>query len=215
MADVDWTAFFTALSAFAGVVFAITLAARQLSSGDQEKESDARNEYRRWESLSVTFELAAAGVFSTLYLVQGSWVAGTFSTLLSVIAWALYIVYFVQFGKLAAAKEANWLDWLLAPITFIPMTAFVLVPAAFWNASSWIWTDWFAAAVTWLVFSGTGQSLIWYINSWERPKRSSTVAAATPPPPEQITHSPQPQLTSATDSASAAASEDSEQQTAE
>ncbi len=175
MLVVDWDSYFMALSAFAGVVFAITLAARQIRSGDEAGETKERNSYRLWDSVAVTYELAAAGFFGMLYFARSAswedrepWLVGGFSTVLAIIGWALYVAYFVHLCRLIGREKVGVLDWLMAPVTVVPMTAFVVVPIAFWDPSSVLWTDWFAAALTWLVFSGTTQALIWYITAWER-----------------------------------------------
>lgn len=55
-----WATYLGGLSAFAGVVFAVMLAARAIS----DKTRDHRN-YLLWDSLAVTYELAAAALLGS------------------------------------------------------------------------------------------------------------------------------------------------------
>lgn len=166
--------YFLALSTFAGVLFAITLVARQISLGDEKDESRGHNEYRRWDSLSVTYELGAAALFGMLYFARkvslhGVSMAGVFSVLFSLMGLGLYCAYFYHLIALRGAIGLKWHEKILVPLALVPMAVFVAVPMSFFSSFSCIGVNWFAASLAWLVLSGTSQSLIWYATSWERP----------------------------------------------
>lgn len=174
--DVDWADYFLGLSAFAGVVFAITLAARHLPSHKLVYESLDRNTLRLWDSISVTYELAAGGLLALLYLVRESWVSGLFGTLVGLVGWRLYLNYIRLFWRqwhrkpgTPKAEQLSTVEALFFLISIIPLTALTAAPVMLWMQVPDNLVDWFAAASTWLVFSGTTQAVWWYVTSWETP----------------------------------------------
>lgn len=52
--DPGWGSFFAVMSAFAGVVFAVVLAARHMTEREERTETHGQNEVRLWDSAAVT-----------------------------------------------------------------------------------------------------------------------------------------------------------------
>ena len=168
----DWGPYFIALSTFAGVVFSLTLVARHLPDHRLATESARENLARKWDSSSVTFELAGGGLFSVFYLARQSVVSPVFATLVGVFGLLLYFVFILSFVRLFNHERArvSGFDLFFAGLSVVPMAAFASAP--FWLWQWWLSqspqapADWFAAACTWLVFSGTTQAILWYLLAW-------------------------------------------------
>lgn len=183
-----WGDYYAGLSAFAGVVFAITLAARHLPNHQLVSETQDRNRVRLWDSISVTYELAAGGLLALFYIVRESWVAGLFGTLVGLVGWVLYgyyIRYFYEVHlrvkrkirradgsyvvvRIEPTKLSTW-EIVFFFASVFPLASLAAAPVLLWMQVPARLEDWFAAACTWLVFSGTTQAVIWYIKSWEQP----------------------------------------------
>ena len=196
----DFSDYFSTVSAFAGVVFGLSLVARHMTEAELKTESSERNEFRKWDSMSVIFELAGAGLLSALALIAGrspeGWIAAAFACLTSGVGLNLYRHYLCEFRKLrrrdkscvrqAAGTNATPElvltadDHKFARISVVPIGAYVASVLAFFasamfgdavlHASLAV----VAGSVAWLAFSGTYQAMYWYQRSWERPQPATT-----------------------------------------
>lgn len=171
----NWQAYFSDVAAFAGVVFAIVLAARQLTEHAQRKETRAQNQARLWDSLSVTYELAAAALFGILYGIRGSGVDIGLATLVVIIGIWLYIRYLASYYKLPATMRRG-MTRTAAWMTILPMGALLTAALSYvwWYVPEPVANYMLAASVAWLVFSGTSQTLVWYYNAWGGPTEPSS-----------------------------------------
>lgn len=145
------------------------LAARQLTSTRETEETAAHKRVRLWDSLSVTYELAAAAVLGAAWHIGGTLVAGTLALLIVGVGVFLYAKYVIAFRDLPKHDRHQW-DLPLAWLTVLPVTALIAALAGFagWGLLPTNWpTVLVAGVVSWLVFSGTAQALYWYYNSWE------------------------------------------------
>jgi len=128
----------------------------------------------------VTYELAAGALLAIFYLVRDSWIAGVFGSLVAGLGVWLYLKYL----------PALWSLWHHSPVadipegdrpsrsekvfffvSIVPLTSLVAAAIILWMRVPVEASEWFAAACTWLVFSGTMQAILWYLASWE-PSRS-------------------------------------------
>jgi hypothetical protein len=168
MSTVPWDSFFTGLAGFGGVVFAITLAARQLSGRDlaQEKLSESRT--RLWDSMAVTFELAAAAFFAILFSVRAAPIfVGVVGTAVAVVGLILNAIYLSRFVRLHRLRRQSRGEIAFAWMSVLPVAAYVTAAITLWFGAEPILL--FTAAVTWLVLSGTLQAMLWYLRSWDLP----------------------------------------------
>jgi hypothetical protein len=160
--------FLVALAGYAGTVFAITLAARTISPHREAKESPLHNRTRLWDSVSVTFELAAAALIALLFLVARSWLAEFYVSLVLLTGLALYGLFAVSFWKLwRSGEKVPKSEHVWAWTSILPSVAYVLIALGLWVPG--FDTQLTTAAITWLAFSGTIQALFWYVSSWEHP----------------------------------------------
>lgn len=193
----DLAGYFSTLSAFAGVVFGLSLVARHMTKAEQKAETAVRNEFRKWDSMSVIFELAGAGLLGALAMMAGSspggWVAVVLSLVVSGVGLNLYRHYLSEFFKLRDADrdEAQKAvaagvdprpvlteeDRKFAKISLLPIAAYAasagafLVAAIVGDPALVTSLEVIAASVGWLAFSGTYHAMYWYQRSWERPAR--------------------------------------------
>lgn len=165
----DWQSFFAGLSAFSGVVFALTLAARQITVAKAVEESLARNRTRLYDSLSTTYELAAAALLAVLWIARHTVVGAGAAAVFAALGIASYGVYIRKFVAMSRREYVGKLGWLFLVITVIPLAALTWSAVYMWLtfAGVTIPTDWFAVALLWLIFSGTAQAVLWYRSSWE------------------------------------------------
>jgi len=173
----DWGSFYGALSAFAGTAFAVTLAARTISQRAVKNEPIPKNRTRKWESVGVTFELAAAAFLALLVPLRGTVPASVLSSLvilLGVLAYIFYCRSFVQQHR--AGVRHSWTDWLLLLWVLVPFTAYVVAALYFLGfsleagfARELLDHVLFPLSIGYLVLSGVGQAFLWYLRVWERP----------------------------------------------
>ena len=206
---VEFSSYFGTISAFAGVVFGLSLVARHMTEAERKAESANRNEFRKWDSMSVIFELAGAGLLSALALIAGrspeGWIATAFACFVSGVGLNLYRHYLCEFRHLrkldrshagratgsnvapepALAAE----DRRFAGISVLPIGAYVasvlgfLAAAIFGDAVLQASLAVIAGSVAWLAFSGTYQAMYWYQRSWERPPSDTAGATGDPEQP--------------------------------
>lgn len=142
-----------------------------------------RNKVRLWDSLSVTFELGAAALFSVLFFAPSPSIAGFFAALISGTGLVIYVIYGTQFASLWRSDEkAQLWEHILAWASVVPATAYLIAATLLWTPLEQVdllpWLPFtslelFALAVTWLALSGTLQALLWYLTSWESPSSSA------------------------------------------
>ena len=125
----------------------------------------------------MTFELAAASLFSILVTVRGTVPATALATILvtaGVIAYALYFVAFIRQNM--AGDKLRSMEWILLGWTVFPLAAYAFSAVYFWEVplcvkSTCLPVDdvFFPLSVEYLVLSGVLQAFLWYLRSWERP----------------------------------------------
>jgi hypothetical protein len=183
----DWAGYFGGLSAFAGTLFALVLAARQIRRPvDQDPHPGVSRAYLI-DSIAVTVELGAAASLALLYEIEKSalfaWAAG----LVALCGIALSLgsaAGYVNAGRqgLFQGKERYGAAFQgvgnLFPLTcYVVALLYALRVFSFDGGGA----AGYAAAVSWLVFSGVIQSIWWYARIWERESQSrSTSAGAVP-----------------------------------
>ena len=175
----NWEPYFLGLAAFAGTVFAVTLAARQIvphafmpTTQSDALHSDATL-VAKWDSVAVTYELAASAMFAIAVIIRGSFTASGLVVLAAALGGCLIYRHGRAYLKLRRSGTENltWKDDAWASANVLPLSAYVL------TASLFVWGDFFghasaellAAAITWLTLSGTYQAVAWYERSWAKP----------------------------------------------
>jgi hypothetical protein len=174
---ISWDEFYVGVTGFAGTLFAITLVARTIRQRDEGNESLFRNQTRMWESIGVTFELAAAALLALLVTIRGTVPASILASTIVCVGVLSYALYIRAYRRQQEAGEDHsrldrWLFW----VTALPLSAYILSAFYFWNVEfctgpSCLRVDevLFPLSVGYLVFSGLGQAFLWYIRSWEIP----------------------------------------------
>lgn len=175
----DWTAFLSGLSAFAGTLFALVLAARQIRgpAGETAPRRTARAYYI--DSIAVTTELGAAASLALLVTIEATILFSVFVALIALVGITLATATAVAWSQAAGDFWPDrWATIRVAALIVgngLPITCYVVVSLYATRALSIDSAMWgYAAAVAWLTFSGTFQAVLWYARIWERP-RTSTV----------------------------------------
>lgn len=192
-------AFFTNITTFAGVVFAVVLAARQVTPHVRRSYWWRESRYRLWDSMAVTSELAAAALFATLWMLPASGIRSVGAVVVGLAALFLYTGYFVAYGMWLANPEPPSVrrpqptkpssQWLMVLATVLPCAA---IAAAVWVLTSptspfgWPRDDVMAAAVGWLTMSGSIQSVIWYYTAWGGPTKPAGSESGGDLPPTMV-----------------------------
>ena len=173
--DPGWGSFFAVMSAFAGVVFAVVLAARHMTEREERTETHGQNEVRLWDSAAVTYELAAAAAFGAMMFVKGGLSARFFTPIVCLGGLSLSVRYLSAYFRLPRSDKGRSRKW--AAYMTIFATAALLGGAVGHQMdldadplAHNLSTNIVAFSVSWLVFSGCGQALLWYISAWEKPR---------------------------------------------
>ena len=110
----DWASYYGGVAAFSGTVFALTLAARTIRQSEEANESHEANRLRLWDSISVTFELAAAALFAVLVTIRGTLPATVLTILILAEGYFAYARYFIAFGRaLSTGAKKGRYAWLM------------------------------------------------------------------------------------------------------
>lgn len=182
MSSVDWSAYLVGLSAIAGTLFALVLAARQIRGSLRTTDNAAVRSYYLFDSISVTVELGIAALLAALSLIGGSAVFTFFAVIATssgVVAVALVLVSWVR-ARRAGQLQNDRRQTLQAVGNILPLTCY-LVAFAFAVGILSLGSDWvqlYAGVVTWLVFSGAFQAIVWYASMWDNTKADADPTAA-------------------------------------
>lgn len=174
MSSVDWSAYLVGLSAIAGTLFALVLAARQIRGSLRAPSDNAARRYYLFDSISVTVELGIAALLAALSPIGGSFVFTFFAMLATssgAVAVSLVLVNWVR-ARRAGQLQNDRGQTIQAIGNILPLTCYA-VAFAFAVGILSLGTDWvqlYAGVVTWLVFSGAFQAIVWYASMWRHAK---------------------------------------------
>lgn len=183
----DWGAYLGGVAAFAGTLFALVLAARQIRGPLVENPRPRVSRAYLTDSIAVTVELGAAASFALLYAIEASTLFSVAAAVVAVCGIALSvasaITYYVARGDYRGNEKRGAL--LQGVGNVLPLSCYVVIllyalrifqfddqVTSGFDEGTWG----YAAAVSWLCFSGIIQSIWWYARIWER-ARPSTPAA--------------------------------------
>lgn len=175
MGELDWSSYFTAQSAFAGVVFALVLAARQIRGAGGHINEPSERDYRLADSIAVTAELAVSAALGFLALAANTPVSWVFTSIVAVVGFVLSALALRLFFPARPHLEPGWQDAAQGLGNVLPMacyaTALLYGLGVLPLAGEFIYG--YAIAATWLAFSGCFQAIFWYSRIWKQ--------EATPP----------------------------------
>lgn len=169
----DWASYLDGVAVFAGTLFALVLAARQLRRPLLHSRHPTVSRAYLFDSISVTVELGAAAALALLYDVHSSqfftWAVCVLALggfCLSLISLMLYVVAIT--GKHIAAGWERAGAIAQAITNVFPMACYFF--AALYALRVFHFTvdqTWgYVALVSWLCFSGIIQSIVWYSRIW-------------------------------------------------
>lgn len=173
----DWEAYFGGVAAFAGTLFALVLAARQIRRPLVEDPHKDVSQAYLLDSIAVTVELGAAAAFAVLFAIREevffSYAAAVVAVCGIAASGAAPLWFFrVRSHLNDSAKSYARLQWL--SVVPIACYAFVLLYALRSPQAANSGESWYAAAVSWLCFSGTVQAIWWYARMWSRAESSES-----------------------------------------
>lgn len=175
----DWGSYLDGVATFAGTVFALVLAARQIRGPLGENPEPKVSWARLVDSVAVTAELAAAASLALLYEIRESalfMAAGTVIALAGLCLSVASLVLYLESGL--AFKPGEWFNDitqgfgnLLPFLCYVVALLYALRVIGFGAGDTWG----YVSAVSWLTFSGVVQSILWYSSMWAivQPKRES------------------------------------------
>ena len=166
------------MAGFAGTLFALVLAARQVRGRLDEDPAPAVSRALLFDSIGVTVELGAAACLGLLYGIRGSHLfcfavvaVALAGVALSCLSATFYLVAF-RSGHFGNTWKARLGPYAQAAGNILPLACYVVVSLygfriiRFDDHSEWG----YAAAVSWLVVSGVFQAIYWYARIWETKK---------------------------------------------
>ena len=179
--DDAWHSYLTGIASFAGTLFALVLAARQLRSPiPVGGSSPAVGRAHLVDSIAVTVELGAAAALSLLYTLEQtplfSWAAGLVAAcgiglcLSSGLAYAVALKRGAFSGRARVEAVVQCIGNLLPLTCYVVAMLYALGLLTFGGPRTWA----YATAVSWLTFSGIVQAIWWYARMWERSTSTST-----------------------------------------
>jgi hypothetical protein len=181
----DWSAYLSGVAAFAGTLFALVLAARQIRGRLLEDPHPSALRAKFVDSIAVTVELGAAAALALLYEIRLSVlfsfavaIVAIFGLSLSAASATAYAEAIHRGAYTDSPKGDRRNAGLQALGNLLPAACYVVALLyAFRIVQFGEDRDWgFAAAVSWLTFSGIVQSILWYTRIWDREKRPTSVS---------------------------------------
>lgn len=179
----DWDAYFGGLAAFAGTLFALVLAARQIRGPLVEKPHPSVSRAYLADSIAVTVELGAAASLAVLYEIERSLLFSLAVGVVAVCGMALSLTTAVAYaaagrqgqfsGREKFAALLQGAGNVLPLICYVAALLYALRILQF-GRGTWV----YAAAVSWLTFSGIIQSIWWYARIWEKERPSSSAESS-------------------------------------
>lgn len=170
MGDLDWGTYFTAQSAFAGAVFALVLAARQIRGASGKIHDPSVRSYRLADSIAVTTELAASATLSYLVIISGSTV---FQLLASATALTGLILSsragFLFLRARPRLSARTWRQDAEGIGNLIPIASYAIMLLYGFGVFplTGAWLQFYALVTAWLLFSGCFQAIFWYARVWK------------------------------------------------
>jgi len=176
----DWDAYLSGLAAFAGTLFALVLAARQIRGPLAENPHPSVSRAYLVDSIGVTVELGAAASLAVLYEIEQSllfsWAVGVVAVCGMALSLTTAVAYAAAGGLGQFSGREKFGALLQGLGNVLPLTCYVVALLYalgilhFDDGGTWG----YAAAVSWLTFSGIIQSIWWYARIWERERPSSS-----------------------------------------
>jgi hypothetical protein len=177
----DWGAYLSGTAAFAGTLFALVLAARQIRGPQVENQHRSESWAYLVDSIGVTVELGAAAALALLFEIEESTLFSVAVVLVALcgatLSFASASCLFKAVGDGAFNPDRTldkWIALAQAVLNVLPLTCYtvaILYALRILHFGSGTWG--YAAVVSWLTFSGVVQSIVWYARIWhrERPPR--------------------------------------------
>ncbi len=180
----NWDAYLGGIAAFAGTLFALVLAARQIRGPvDEEVAPEVIRAYFL-DSIAVTVELGMAALLAVLVTIEKSLLFSIATCALAVVGAALSLTsavgWWLALGELKDGwrKAAAWGQGLgnILPLACYGVAVFYALSVFRFDEAAWG----YAAVVSWLTFSGAVQSVLWYARIWAKPSLASVERALKP-----------------------------------
>jgi archaellum biogenesis protein FlaJ (TadC family) len=177
----DWGAYLGGLAAFAGTLFALVLAARQIRKPLVENPHPKVSRAYLVDSIAVTVELGAAASLAVLYEIKESLLFSIAVVVVALSGVGLSLASAVTYAKARDHfRDDEKFGIVLQGVgNVLPLACYVVsalyAVRVFDMDSGETWG--YAAAVSWLTLSGVVQSIWWYSRIWVEAAPSHSTGA--------------------------------------